>query len=62
MVAFCFGEVGGFGLEVFDAGGQAVEDVGFLICARHGEWSISRIGGGDWIGLGERTMKRGAQR
>ena len=36
MVSFCFGEVGGFGLEVFDAGVEAVEDVGFLVGARHG--------------------------
>ena len=37
MISFCFGEVGGFGLELFDAGVEAVEDVGFLVGTRHGE-------------------------
>ena len=39
-MALCFGEVGGFGLEVFDAGGQGVHDVGFLVSACHSDGSI----------------------
>ncbi len=39
-MALCFGEVGGLGLEVFDAGGQGVHDVGFLVGACHFEGSI----------------------
>ena len=30
------GELGGLGLDRFDAGGEGVEDVGFLVGARHG--------------------------
>lgn len=35
MISFCFDEFGGLGLKVFDAGGQTVHDVGFLVSACH---------------------------
>ena len=35
MVSLRFGEFGGFGLDVFDAGGQTVHDMGFLVGACH---------------------------
>ena len=37
MVSFRFCEVGGFGLELFDAGVEAVDDMCFLVGTRHGE-------------------------
>ena len=35
VVAFRFGELGGLGLQVFDAGGEVVYDVGILVGACH---------------------------
>ena len=43
MITFRFGEVGGFGLELFDAGVEAVDDVGFLVGARHGEEEVELV-------------------
>ena len=42
MISFCFGEVGGLGLEFFDAGVETVDDVRFLVGTRHGDGSIGR--------------------
>lgn len=44
MVSLCFCEVGGLGLELFDAGVQAVEDMRFLVNTRHGDGSIGESG------------------
>lgn len=44
VVALCFCKVGGFGLKVFDAGGQTVHDMGFLVGACHCEVAIDGIG------------------
>ena len=40
MISLRFRELCGFGLEVFDAGGQGVDDMGFLVGACHCEGSI----------------------
>lgn len=59
MVSLCFCEVSGLGLELFDAGVQAVENMRFLVNARHGDGSI---GGSRWrIRLDAGVMNRESQ-
>lgn len=59
MVSLCFGELRGFGLEIFDAGGQGVHDVGFLVGSCHCEWSIGKFGQQEELdGNGLRCVER----
>lgn len=63
MVSLCFGELRGFGLEIFDASGQSVHDVGFLVGSCHCEWSIGKFGQQEELdGNGLRCVERDRER
>lgn len=66
MVSLCFGELGGLGVEVFDAGGQAVHDMGFLVGACHcggpiGSFRSEELDGGGMRGGEEFGQVSGTQ-
>lgn len=62
VVSLGFCEFGGFGLEVFDAGGQTIHHMGFLVGACHYEGSSWGKGWSEGLYAGEKRGGRDEKR